>query len=264
MGIYRKAKRAVVSKAKKRYYNKNKGKMKMNTLIRDGIKAYNMLNAEKKSITLGITSVTLGQVNVNSTGAGQYDITPVPPQDATASGRNGNSIKLCSSLLQVQLQGMSLTTSKHTLYLDIFKVNGTPVAPFVVGATTIPATEIYNPGIFSSVIDGTSTRYQNNFSDYTLVKSMKIVLPAEQLANEVSNKTLKIPLRYNRGKGHHIRYDGTSGTTSDIANGQLVMILRVDVGNLNTVTPSSLNVPITATSTGVIFRWGIQHWYYDN
>jgi len=263
MPIYRRAKRGVKKVLKKRYVRKSGG-MKTNRLMKDAIMAYKMLNAEKKSVTLGITNVTLGQVNVNSTGAGQYDITPVPPQDATASGRNGNSIKMCSSLLQFQVQGMSLTTSKHTLYIDIFKVNGTPIAPFSVGATSLPATEIYNNGIFSGVIDGTSTRYQNNFSDYQLIRSVKCVLPAEQLANEVSNKTFKIPLKYNRGKGHHVRYDGTSGTTSDIANGQIVMILRVDVGNLNTVSPSTLNVPITATSTGLIVRWGVQHWYYDN
>lgn len=57
MGIYRKAKRAVATKAKKRYFNKNKGKFKMSTLIKDGIKAYSMLNAEKKFVAQGITEI---------------------------------------------------------------------------------------------------------------------------------------------------------------------------------------------------------------
>lgn len=264
MGLYKKAKKAGVKKAKARYYNKNKGRFKTGTIIKDAIKAYTMLNAEKKFVAQGITEIDLGQVDGNASGGRQYDVTPLLTQGTTANTRNGNSVKLTSSFFQFQIVGMVATISKIKLFVDFYLVKGTPLGAITNNGSSVPMTDIYDPTIFSGVIDGTSTRNQDHYSDYQLLRSHKCTLMNESLAGEINTMTFGIPMKYNRGKGHHVRYNGNTGTSTDLANGQIVMLLRADVGNRNSVSTSTQNIPIKGVSSGMLVRWSVKHWFYDN
>jgi hypothetical protein len=264
MAFYKKARKGVKKVLKKRYVRKSGG-VKTNRLMKDAMMAYKMLNAEKKvsqGAFNGNQVILVGQVDGNSTGAKQFDITPAPSQGTTSITRNGNSIKLHSSLLQFQVIGQALTISKHVFYVDIFKVNGTPINGFSAPATSSPATLLYDNGVFSGVIDGNSSRFMNNYSDFTLIRSYRCTLPAEQQASEASTKTFTIPLKYNRGKGHHVRFEADG--SSVVANGQIVMIMRCDIGNISTTTTSTQPVPVLATQTGISVRCAVKHWFYDN
>lgn len=262
---YRKSmKSTAAKKVKGRYYNKGRGKFKTQTIIKDAIKAYNMLNAEKKYISNEVTALQVAQVDGNGNGWRQYDVTPLPPLGDSVNQMNGSSLKITTSLFQFQVSGQPSCISRNKLIVDIYKVNGTPQS-VITSNSGLPMTEIYEPTIFSGVIDANSTRFQNNFSDYTLIRSMKVNLDAEQQSGEIATKTFMMPIKYNRGKGHHVRYaNPRTGGTADIDNGQIVMLLRTEVGNHSGSVVSTLPIPITAITTGLIVRWSVKHWYYDN
>lgn len=263
MGAYKNLKKQGKGAVKKRYTTKTGG-VKTNQIMKDAMLAYKMLNAEKKYISQEVSSIQVAQVNGNGNGWRQYDCTPVPALGDTVNQMNGSSLKLTTSLFQFQVSGMTACISKNRLIVDIYKVGGTPISVITTDSGT-PMTEIYEPTIFSGVIDANSTRFQNNYSDYTLIRSMKVKLDAEQQTGEIATKTFSMPIKYNRGKGHHIRYANPRvGGSADIDNGQIVMLLRAENGNHSGATVSTQSIPITAINTGLIVRWSVKHWYYDN
>lgn len=254
---------------KRRYGLTKKSKVpKYRTMATDAKKLalmVSMLNAEKKFVEQKPTSFAVGQVANLSSGARQWDVTPLMSQGADANTRNGNSIKITSSLFQFQITQQSTTIpTPITLIIEMWKCNGTPIGAFASTGSVAPIIDIFEPSVFSNVIDATSVREQNHFANYTLLRRKVVKLPGDQIAaSDIQSKTFIMLHKWNRGKGHHIRYQGTAGSSADIARGAIYMTFRADVGNRDT-TASTLSVPITAASSGVVVSMGYTHWFYDN
>jgi len=264
----RKAGRGLLAQGAKyvrKRYTRPSGNVKYNKLVKEAAMAVSMLNAEKKYIEVPVNLFEVGQVNINATGARQFDVSPLMSQGTDVSTRNGNSIKLTSSFFQFQVsQQGTLSASPIKLSIELWKLKGKPLGAFANTATVAPATDLYDESIFSSVLDLTSTRNMDHFSDYQLIAKRMVYVKGDDVATtDIQTKTLTMPIKWNRGKGHHIRYQGTSNSSADIANGQIIMLFRCDVGNRGT-TVSTASVPITGASTGLTVRMGYKHWYYDN
>ena len=70
-------------------------------------------------------------------------------------------------------------------------------------------------------------------------------------------KDVNVPIRFKQ----HIKYNQDTNT---LANGQLWMLWMADSGNCST-TPSTLSgIPQGSPTTGVVLRYDIQYFYYDN
>ena len=213
-----------------------------------------MVNAEKKRLDISISGIPVGQVNINATGSLVADITPAPAQNVTYNGRVGSSIKLHSSFMQFQLWSQSLSVSEMRGKIEIFIVKGTPQAlPGIINS-------IYEANTFSTVVDYNSERNPDYYGQYLRIYSKKFYLKQESQNNQTAVTSFKIPMKYFRGKGHHIRYDKN---TSSITDGQMVLCVTMDAGNI-AASASSLTVPVTIATSGALLSYDIKHYYYDN
>ena len=263
-GVYRAGKKAVVRAASKRYGTKGGG-VRYGRMVKDVARVVSMVNAEKKYVTYPVASFAVGQLANNSSGARQFDVTPLMSQGTDVSSRNGNSIKICSSFFQFQVQQQSSTvTTAIKLRVELWLAKGVPLGAFASTGNAAPITDLYEPSVFSGVIDMTSTRQPDHFQDYRLIASRTIQVPGDQVSGgDIQAKTFTMPIKWNRGKGHHIRYSGVSNSSADIGNGQIFMVFRADIGNRDT-TASTKDVPLTAATTGLTVKMGYKHWFYDN
>ena len=260
MGIYKRTTKNAKKAVKKRYgFNKASKGIKYGKMATDVAKLAMMINAEKKVFNQIFTNQNLGQVNGNSTGALCYDVTPLIPQGASQDERNGASVKLHTALYQFQFTQLASLTINQKIIIEFWKTMGTTLT------TADLITKTFDNATFSTVIDTNSPRQQANFSDFQLIRRVIKTLPADQISQSTTI-TFDVPIKFNRGKGHHIRLVKTlsSSPTADITNGQIYMTVRAGVGNANAITTSTLAVPETATNTGSVMRFAYRTWYYDN
>lgn len=245
---------------KKRYGLGKNRKLNTKNIASDVMKLMAMVNAEKKIYTLALQSNNIGQVNANVTGTQCIDVTPMMAEGVDQFTRNGISLKLHSQLWQFQIyqQGGALSGNKFTVELWY------NLGPTRDQATIL--TDLYEPSVFSGVIDMTSTRNPDHFKDYRLLRKFTKVLKDPAYAGDVTNSTFTIPIKFNKGKGHHIRYTGTGSTNylNDVQSGQIVIVLRAENGNRSTSTASTLPIAVTAVSTGITVKWANKTWFYDN
>jgi len=256
--------------AKRRYGLNKKSKLpKYNVMAGDARKLatmVSMLNAEKKFVEQKPVEFSVGQVAQNVSGARQWDVTPNMAQGLDANTRNGNSIKLTTSLFQFQIKQQSTTiTTPINLIIEMWKCNGTPYGAFTSSGGVAPITDLFEPSVFSNVIDATSTREQNHYANFTLLRRKKVRLQGDSVsAGDLQTKTFMIPHKWNKGKGHHVRYQGVANSSADIARGAIYMTFRADVGNKDSTVSTLTTVPILTALSGVTVSMGYTHWYYDN
>ena len=250
-----------VRAVKSRYGLKKKQNLNTNRIAKDVAKLAMMINAEKKYVNQTLVTSYIGQVNVNLTGAICLDVTPMMSEGASENQRNGISVKLHSQFWQCQLQQEVFATIGNRLILELWYNNGS------TEDQSIALTNIYQPSIFSGVIDSTSTRNPDHMNDYTLALRRRIYLGADQTASANPVKTFGVPVKFNKGKGRHIRYTGTGSSNylTDVQNGQMLLILRAENGNASGSTASTLTgIAVTGVSTGMIMKYSWKTWYYDN
>lgn len=250
-----------VKKGLKRRYGLNKKSAGVNygTIASDVLMLKKMVNAEKKSYPALFSGQFVGQVNGNSTGALCYDITPYISQGLGADARTGSSVKLCSALYQFQLSQATGLTTKQKLIFEFWINKGTQL-----DAATAQ-TYIHQNSTFSTVIDTNSPRNQDRYSEFRLVRRVTRTLAPEQLSGDSTSLTFDVPVKFNRGKGHHVRLvTNPSGVAQDCLNGQMFMTVRADIGNASALTVSTKPVHLQAVNTGAYMRFAYRVWYYDN
>lgn len=245
---------------KKRYGIGKNRQVKTATIAKDVMKLMAMVNAEKKINTIGPNASSVAQAAVNLTGALCLDVTPMMAEGADQFQRNGISLKLHTQLWQIQLFQQSGALSGNTYTFELWQNKGPTMAQ-----TTL-LTSVYEPSVFSGIIDMTSSRNPDHFNDFSLIKRYKRRLSDPAYAGDVVNATFKIPIKFNNGKGHHIRYTGTGSTNylTDVQAGQLFIICRADNGNSSTSAASTLPIAVTAIRTGITMNWAVKTWFYDN
>ena len=264
MKYLKKTRKSIGRALGRRYVKKNTGRARMSNIkydqiSRDVLMLKNMVNAEKKAYQIAYNNQNLGQVNANNTGALCYDITPYISQGVGADARTGASIKLTSALYQFQFTQLSALTIRQKFIIEFWINVGTQLT------TADAQTYIHQNATFSTVIDTNSPRNQDRFSEFRLVRRITRSLSPEQLTGDATTTTFDVPVKFNKGKGHHVRLvTNPTGVYTDCLNGQMFMTVRADVGNANALTVSTKSVPLTAINTGSVMRFAYKVWYYDN
>lgn len=213
-----------------------------------------MMNAEKKRLTVGVNNTLVGQVNGNSSGMYTYDITPYPSQGVTAETRNGASIKWTSAYLQMQFIHMSATQSKINGRIYIVKSKD------VINTSTLQQ-NFFSPSPFitsTSIYDYNSSREQDYFKDFVVLKSRKFSVKCDQISGQTVQTCVKMPLKF----GHHVKFNDNTNT---LTSGQVFLIVVCDSGNIATATSSTVgNISVTAPNTGLNLCWSIINYFVDN
>lgn len=216
-----------------------------------------LVNAEKKTFVFTETE-HIGQVNYNSNGALVSDPTPLPPQGTSASQRTGDSIKLVTAMGRFQFQHMSDTQAAIHLTLELYEVLGTPQPVATV------TTQLWKPNPFitgADIRDSHALVDQGFRQQYRIVARRKITVPADNYSGQRRLTDLNLPLKFKKF-GHHVKFE--EGTTT-VASGQLVLCIRADHGNMNAAGVSTLGgVAVPAINTGVLVRYSMNFYYYDN
>lgn len=251
----RKAKRAVGKAIKKRYYPNNK--LNISKIASDVALVKRMLNAEKKTITNTIQGQVFGQLIGNSSGYHSNDITPVPIQGNGASQRQGQSIKICSFHLNMQVIQQVSPNQPCNYKLMIFKIKGDPM----VSPGTFANEHWYTNAFVGGggvIIDSNSQVNPNHFGDADLIYYKRFTVKGDTAANQVQFRSLSLGKKLN----HHIRYDGDTNT---VTQGQLYMFLMCDSGNASPTVASTLtNIPVGGINTGATVNYQLRWYYYDN
>ena len=224
-----------------------------------------MINAEKKILSIGssntlATGVVVGQVDQNVSGMRCFDLTPMMPQGTGASDRTGNSIKLHSSYFQFQVQNQTAVATAQRITIELWSNPSK-----TIDSANVPA-DLYVANPFSTVIDATSARNPDHFNDYRCILRKTVYLPPDNITGQLATRQIAVPFKWNKGKGHHVRFTGSGYTNylTDVQSGQTLLIYKCDNGNSSTGTASTLNIPVTAINTGAVVRMSYRHYYYDN
>lgn len=253
--VVRRARRKIA----KRYPAKKKPLVAAWRMYRDIEMLKSFVNAEKKNINKNSGTNPVGQIEANSDGAYKVDITPQPANGTGESQRTGDSIKLSTAVLNLQLRQQSANTQGCRFIVEIFKVLGTPQT------ITNAFDQLYkpNPWITGADIRDYSSVPDGDFrQQYKLILSRKMYIkPDTTGGSQQLYSTYKFPIKFGK-YGHHVKFD--TGTTT-VASGQIIMIVRADSGNRSSSVASTLgNVVTTAVSTGASMNYNMEFYYYDN
>lgn len=262
--VVKKVARKVRGAAIKRYFKKGYNP-KINQIVKDVAMLRGMVNSEKKRNTIATGGQVVAQLN-GATGQGLFitDITPTPSEGTTSTSRTGNSIKLHSSFQRFQFYHQSATTQPINFQILILQVKGPPVSNLTTFVNNIYTLNpfVSNAGA-PAIVDYNSSFNPDFFGQYRILRRKKFRLSPDQFTGQQMIKNVNLPMKYNRGKGHHIRYALDNNTVP--SDGQILMIVLADSGNMSSTTASTLsNVPVSAINTGLIMDYNIVHYFYDN
>ena len=225
------------------YVNKKKGYKNRMKLYNEVRQIKRLVNPEK--FRFDVTSSTDLQFAQFTTGgaAGYYatNITPNPTQGDTGNSRQGNSIKLVSAAIDVQIkQDSSTNNDLRFKWMIVCKPdNGSDT-----NASTM-MTQLLEPNLFSSVIDYHSNRDPEFFQAYRIIRSGYGILHCDAITGQTSYFQRKILLRLN----HHLKFnsDASAVTTKN----KFWLVVLADTGN-------------TTLNTGGLITWNARWFYVDN
>jgi len=213
---------------------------------------------EKKRKTFAVAAQLVGQVNVNQSGYYVADITPLAASSTTYGGRTGSSIRLKSSYIQMQLFGMSSTSANIKGRILIFKTDSYQSSPSTFVTNMLNLNTFVNGGF--AIYDFNSSYNPDYFKEWKLIREKKFTFRPDNITNQNMITTLGFGLKYNRGQGHIIRYNKDSTT---VIEGQIIMLILVDNGNIGATACTYTNVPVIAANTGLNLNYNIENYYYD-
>lgn len=238
--------------SKKKKYN-NKKKSNYSSLATQ-LKQMSIYRGEKKKIAVANETVNyVGQCNVNNDANYFYDMTPAPVVGDGSSNREGEQIRLYSSVLRLSFGQQDNCSAERRIKITIMEVLGTPQSVGTVEGqylTTNPMTGIRD------YYSNPNTAYR---AQYKIIATRHVTIPADKVGGQRTFKDTQINLKYNKGWGHLIRYAGVSTSV-----GQLVMIVQCNLGNTSSISASTLPVYVNGMTTGVQLKYNIEHYYYDN
>lgn len=256
---------------KKRYTAKKGGRkasggVRVGKLVKDMLWVKSVLNPEKKRIEYSYKG-TVGQLDpvaTNQRGWLVADITPTPNEGVGYMQRTGASIKLHSSYWHFQFIQMSdcVSTVKGEIYIvkivGASYASGTLISQF---ANNMFQTNPFING--AAVADYNSSLNPDYFGTYRIIKRKRFIVKSDNTTSEKQLTDVRIPLKYNRGQGHHIRFDKD---TNNLMDGQLMMVIVLDRGNNNTTIGAVgfSGVADAGTNTGLYIAYNRQDYYYDN
>lgn len=212
----------------------------------------------------------------NVGGWASIDITPIPLQNNETNGRVGSQITLASSYMKLQFQQQSATSTWPFKIKALIVEN---LGPSVSASQAMTDMWQNNPFTYSTAntagfIDFNSTRQPDNFKNYKVIRQMTVKVPIDPYYAAGANGALQIKeavmkLKYNRGKGHRIRYlqNNTNNITTNISAGQIFLMFLVDYGQINnTVQLADVNRSVVGSQlalSGLLANFHLTHYYTD-
>lgn len=259
--VKRVAKRAGRALKKRYFKGKGYGNPNVGQIASDVMMLKKLVNAEKKHTTLSANGLSVGQFSGNAAGLYALEITPVPSAGVSEVQRNGTSIKLTSSYLRFQLVGQSALINRTRVKIMIIQTRGNPVS-----SINSWVADRFKPNPFitgGSIIDYNSAWNTNQYGGFRVLKTKYVTIQPDSVSSETNIQTIGFGMKYNKGKGVHIRYQ--SGTSTP-ANTQLFMIVMADTGNANSVTATTgfSGIAQTAVNTGINWSYYMTHYFIDN
>lgn len=241
----------------KKTYNKKKksnNKKKSYNSLATQLKQMSIYRGEKKKLSqTNADDVFVGQCNINNDANVLIDITPVPTSGDGGSNREGEQIRLYSSVLRLSFAQMDSANSARRIKITIMEVLGTPQSVGTVEGQYL----LSNP--MSTIRDYYSNPNTAYRAQYKIIATRHVTIPADNVGGQRMMKDTQINLKYNKGWGHLIRYAGVNTSV-----GQLVMFIQCDLGNTNATTASTLPVYVDLPNTGVELKYNFEHYFYDN
>lgn len=201
-----------------------------------------LMNVEKKRVDVSQgVGVAFALNNGVTSGAYAVDITPTPAQGVTGSTRNGNSVKIVSACIDLQIKQDALTVNsfKYRWYI----VTRPDAAQTLTASNALALFNEINP--FTGFIDYHSNRDPEYFHMFRVIRKGTGQLSADQLASQTAFNQIKIPLRLN----HHLKFNADASTTT--TKNQFYLFIVPDTGS------------VTAT-TGALAYYNCRFYYVDN
>lgn len=226
--------RKVRNMAKKRYSNRS-------NIAKDVAMLKSLVNVEKKRKDFTKTLQIFGQRNGSNDALHHEQINPVVPQGLTGATRNGNSIKLVSGCLDLQIaqQGNNFNDMKIKLWLVCRPDNAGGYS------SDVTANQFLETNPFSTFRDFYSNRDAEYFGEFRVIKSLTMTLKADTISTGTSYLQKKIPLKFN----HHMKYNN-DGSTVTTKNAMYLLVTASD-GD-------------TSNATGCTIVYNMRWYYTDN
>lgn len=252
--------------AKRRYgIGKGKGGFKLAKLAADLEMIKSRLNVEKKYKDADIVTSSVGQANANADGRRVWDVTPNIAQGTDGDERIGNSLKLTGMTFPLQFSQQVSCFGDRKIRCTLLKVlsadNG------VSGSEAVE--DFWDANPLTGLRDFHAPRaYRNKSTDgIKVLRSVVIHIPAPKTDNatagtvdntEVNPKNYRLSLKLQ----DILRYSDSSATTPDGVRYYLVM--QGDAGNYAGSNTTSLDIPVTTNSSGLVARIAQRNWWVDN
>jgi len=225
-----------------------------------------LINAEKKYIlNPTVSSVPVGQTAGNGDAIYIQDVTPLVPIGAGQSERTGSSIKMTSCRFRCQIQAMKGLISKQRVTIELWRSTGASQPIAGTGGATVTQ-QLYNADSITGLYDYFATRNTDFYHNFSLVKRFTRTVYPAQLDPSTTNPDLQprfadviASFRY----PHHIRYNYNS---TDVAQGQIFMVVRCDTGNTSATVPSTAipNIVNQQVNSGSVLSANFFWHYLDN
>ena len=227
--------------ARKRYQTKTGG-LRINQVVKDVATLKKMINAEKQNVeSSNSTTYPLAQYNgVSTAGLQSLNIMPTVSQGFSEDQRKGDSLKICSWVLKLQVFNNGADTISGQNYT--FYLLRQPINPQSGVAASFLET---NP--FSGVLDYHSNRDYQHYKDYIVMGTVK----GKLVANTTGSATQGFKTNVHtlaRKQEFHIRYD--KGTT-DILNNNITLLAVSSDGD-------------RSTDNKIFFKYSFKTFFYDN
>ena len=244
-----------VFRAVKKRYTTQTGGLRIKQVVKDVAMLKSLVNVEKKSIqTIELGDFTVAQCDGNNSGSIFSYICPEISQGNGYNQRSGNEVKLVSMCIKGQVKQQTFQRHPTRLKITVFKIIGQ--VPAISSLVTYD-TKFYELNPLNTLVDFNSSRNVDYFKNFRVLSTKYVTIPAEATSGEQMIKDFSIIMKLN----HHVKWDKD---TTTISNGQIVMCITADSGNKSTTVTSTLNVPITAVSTGNIINYYTKFYYVDN
>lgn len=243
----------------KKTFSKRKKSSKKPTVasLATQLRQMNVFRGEKKKFSVSsedfVIQPTVAQCDANFDANYLYDITPAPSAGDGGSNREGEQIRLYSSVLKMTFAQQDAVSSARRIKVTIMEVLGTPQTTGTVEGQYL----VTNP--MSGIRDYYSVPNTAYRAQYKIITQRHLTIKPDMVGGQRLINNMQINLKYNKGWGHLVRYAGVSTSV-----GQLIMLVQCDLGNQSSTTASTLPVYVNSVNTGVDFKFNVQHYFYDN
>lgn len=261
-----KGKKSMLSKAKKATWNVRKVASTVGSVVKTVGMIKSLMNVEKKYIlNPTISSVPVGQTVANGDAIYIQDVTPLIPVGAGQGERSGSAIKLTSCRFRCQIQAMKALLSKQRVCIELWRSTGASQPIAGTGGATVTQ-QLYNADSITGLYDYFATRNSDFYHNFKLIKRFSRTVYPAQLDPSSTNPDLQprfadviASFRY----PHHIRYNYNS---TDVAQGQIFMVVRCDTGNTDPTTASTAvpNIVNQQPNSGSVLSANFLWHYVDN